>query len=235
VTVTPALLLAAHGTRLESGVAMLEALRGAVAARLPDVLVRLAFVDVLDPKPESALADIAGPVVIVPAFLASGYHVRVDLPNQIRSSGRGDVRLTAALGPDPALAGLMASRLREAGWDPSAQVVLAVAGSNDPVAQAENTTTLRQLEALLGTSARLGVIAQGAPKLDQVLAELTGPVFVAQYLLAEGVFSRKTAALAATAASACGSAPRVTAPFGTHPEVVELLVRRYWGEGVEGV
>ena len=216
----PALLIVAHGTRRAEGVAMLQELRADVARRLPGTEVGLAFVDVLGPTPEEALRGLPGRVVVVPAFLASGYHVRTDLPRQVRRSGHGDAVIAPALGPDPALAAVMAERLAEAGWDGSGQVVLAVAGTNDPSAQAENRTTLRQLEAVLGASARLGTVAQGAPRVDEVVEGCAGPVFVAQYLLADGFFSRRLAGLAAGARG-------VAAPLGTHPQVVELLVRRY--------
>ncbi|EFV13134.1 sirohydrochlorin chelatase [Segniliparus rugosus] len=216
----PALLIVAHGTRRAEGVAMLQALRAEAARRLPGTEVRLAFVDVLGPTPEEALRELPGRVVIVPAFLASGYHVRTDLPRQVRRSGREGVVIAPALGPDPALAAVLAERLRELGWDGSGQAVLAVVGTNDPAAQAENRTTLRQLEAALGTEARLGTIAQGDPRIDTVVRDLQGPVFIAQYLLADGLFSRKLAELAEGARG-------ITAPFGTHPQVAELIADRY--------
>ncbi|MGL6236708.1 MAG: sirohydrochlorin chelatase [Segniliparus sp.] len=215
-----ALLIVAHGTRRAEGVAMLQELRGEVARRLPWTEVRLAFVDVLGPTPEEALRELPGRVVIVPAFLASGYHVRTDLPRQVRRSAHQNAVIAPALGPDPVLAEVLAERLRAAGWDGSGQVVLAVAGTNDSSAQAENRTTLRQLEEELAATVRLGTIAQGAPRVDTVVEECAGPVFVAQYLLADGFFSRKLAELAAGARG-------IAAPLGTHPLVVDLLVRRY--------
>lgn len=199
---------------------MFEDLRDKVAQLLPDAQVRLAYVDVIGPTPEDALRELPGPVVIVPAFLASGYHVRIDLPEQVRRSGRSDTVTAPALGPDVALAEVMAERLTQAGWAGEGQVVLAVAGSNDPAAQAENQTTLRQLEAVLGASVLLGTIGQGSPRIAQVVPSLPGPVFIAQYLLADGLFSRKLIDLAPQAKGRAG-------PLGTHPKVVQLVVRRY--------
>jgi sirohydrochlorin ferrochelatase len=199
---------------------MFEDLRDKVAQLLPDAQVLLAYVDVIGPTPEDALRELPGHVVIVPAFLASGYHVRIDLPEQVRRSGRPDIVIAPALGPDLALAEVMAERLAQAGWAGEGQVVLAVAGSNDPAAQAENQTTLRQLEAILGTSVLLGTIGQGSPRIGQVASGLAGPVFIAQYLLADGLFSRKLVDLAPQARGRAG-------PLGTHPKVVELVVRRF--------
>lgn len=216
----PALLIVAHGTRQPEGVAMLQELRGEAARRLPGTEVGLAFVDVLGPAPHEALRQLSGSVVVVPAFLASGYHVRTDLPRQVRRSGHEDAVIAPALGPDPVLAAVLAERLREAGWDGSGDVVLAVAGTNDASAQAENRVTLGQLEAALGATVRLGTIAQGGPRVDEVVERRAGAVFVAQYLLADGFFSRKLACLAAGARG-------IAAPLGAHPQVVELLLRRY--------
>ena len=54
------------------------------------------------PTPEEVLRALpaAQPVVAVPAFLARGYHVRVDLPAYVVASGHPAVTVTAALGPD---------------------------------------------------------------------------------------------------------------------------------------
>ena len=51
------------------------------------------------------------PAVVVPAFLASGYHVRQDLPGYIEDSGRPGTIVTRALGPDPVIAAVL--RLRK--------------------------------------------------------------------------------------------------------------------------
>jgi sirohydrochlorin ferrochelatase len=73
-------LLVAHGTRNPLGVRMIGDLAGAVAGVL-DEPVRVGFVDVLGPTPAEVLSTMRDePVVVVPALLSSGIHVRVDVP-----------------------------------------------------------------------------------------------------------------------------------------------------------
>ena len=128
---TPALLAISHGTASAEGQAAIRRLVDAVAARLPDVTVRLGHVDVQQPDVAASLASIpdAEPVVIVPLLLSAGYHVRVDLRKQ--SAGRSAVTIAPALGPDPRLVDVLVARLEAAGLEDSDAVVLAVAGSSD--------------------------------------------------------------------------------------------------------
>lgn len=82
------LVLVAHGTRSRVGVETVAALSDAVGDRVG--VVRTAFVDVLGPSPAEVLRDMddqARPVVLVPAFLASGYHVHTDVPRGVIESG----------------------------------------------------------------------------------------------------------------------------------------------------
>src|SRR5690606_27899405 len=71
----PNLLLVAHGTRDPAGAVVTERV-AARAERLLGVPVRACFADVRGPTPVEALAELPGPTVAVPAFLAAGYHVR---------------------------------------------------------------------------------------------------------------------------------------------------------------
>ena len=131
------LVLAAHGTRQASGVAEVQRLAEAVRAELDGRTVAVGFVDVLGPTPAELLREVDGPAVVVPAFLASGYHVRSDVPREVAESGHDDVAVTRALGPDPLLARVGHERLREAGWRDTDTVVLAAAGSSDAQALAQ--------------------------------------------------------------------------------------------------
>ena len=93
-------LLVAHGTRKPEGVTMVGQLAERVAG-LVHRPVHVAFVDVLGPTPQEVLRALPAdrPVTVVPAFLASGYHVRVDLPAHVAASGHRAVTVTAPLGP----------------------------------------------------------------------------------------------------------------------------------------
>ena len=75
------LVLVAHGTRKQSGVAMIGDLAQRVSATLGQT-VHVSFVDVLGPTPSEVLAGTpGGPVILVPAFLSRGYHVTADIPS----------------------------------------------------------------------------------------------------------------------------------------------------------
>jgi len=182
------------------------------------VPAELAFVDVLDPPLRQVLARVPGPVTVVPAFLASGYHVRVDVPGEVTASERRDVTVTEALGPHPAVVRAAAARLREAGWRRGDAVVLAAAGSSDPRAVADVDLAARRLSAVVGRRVRVGFLAAGTPRLADLVGGLRAVgerrVAVASWLLAPGVFHR--------AALACG-ADVVADPLKSHPAVVGRL------------
>lgn len=201
---------------------MVHDLSSAVAARIGPL--RTAFVDVLGPKCPEVLADVAGPAVVVPAFLASGYHVHSDLPSQIAESGHPDVSVMRTLGPDPALAEVMHDRLREVGWRRGDAVVMAAAGSSDPRARRELQWAASLLAKRIGVGqhVQLGFVATGNPRVADVVSRLRAAgrqrVFIASYLLAPGLFHEKLAESGATA---------VAAPLGLHPGVVDLVVDRF--------
>jgi sirohydrochlorin ferrochelatase len=198
-------VLVAHGTRAPAGVAVVEALADLVRRHLPDV--RVAFADVRGPDVTTVLRDCPGPAVVVPAFLAAGYHVRTDIPAQVAASGTPAV-LTPHLGAD--LVTVARHRLAEAGWVPGQPVVLAASGSSDAGARAEVYEAARGLGAT-----RVGFVATSAPALTDVLEPGTA---VASWFLAPGLFHRR----------AVEAGARVTAaPLGAHPAVAETIIRRY--------
>jgi sirohydrochlorin ferrochelatase len=190
--------------------------------------VRTAFVDVLGPSPSEVLRDLtdaAGesvPAVVVPAFLASGYHVYQDVPREVAESGHPAAAVTPAMGPDAALARIMAVRLRAAGWRPGDAVVFAAAGSSDARARHDVRCAAAVLAERLGTSVRIGYVATGAPRVPEVIASLRDSgaerVFIASYLLADGLFQQR---LHETGADG------VAEPIGVHPAVVRLIAERY--------
>jgi len=228
------LLLVAHGTREAAGAEVARRLAGSVRRRLPGVPVRLAFVDVRPPTVAHVLPTLLRTperfempeVVVVPAFLASGYHVRHDLPAQLAAAGvAGRVRVTPALGPDPRLVAAAEHRLRARGWRPGDATVLAAAGSSDPTARAEVAAAARALGRRLGCPVRVGYLASGTPKVDELVAELrAGPggahrrVAVASWLLAPGVFQHRLYAAGADVAAA---------PLGVQRGVQDALLARY--------
>ncbi len=215
---TPELILVAHGTRNQLGLNTITEIASAVAEHIGPV--RTAFVDVLGPNPREVLADSTAPAIVVPAFLASGYHVNTDLPARVAESGHPSVTITPALGPDPVLAEIMHTRLLEVGWSPGDAVVMAAAGSSDPAARRELVHAASLLADRVG-EVHLGFVATGVPTVADIVSRLRKSgrrVFIASYLLAPGVFHTKLAG--------CG-AQAVTEPLGAHPEIVALLARRF--------
>ncbi|WP_018335176.1 sirohydrochlorin chelatase [Actinomycetospora chiangmaiensis] len=212
------LVVLAHGTNDPAGRATWGALLTRVRSLVPDVGVRLAWAGVARPQLADLLPKLdPGPVVVVPAFLASGFHVRRDVPDQLAALGRTDVRVTEPLGPDAVLVDAALSRLRDAGWR-SERVVLAAAGSTDPVAQADLRVAADLMRERVGAAVPVGYVAGGDPRLAEVVAAQDGPVALLTWLLAPGVFHRW--------ASAVGAAV-VAEPLGDHPAVASLLVDRY--------
>lgn len=237
---TPALVLVAHGTRSARGVEMIAELAEAVALELgasqtgvgaafgaasaPSApQVRTAFVDVLGPSPSEVLGTLDPvPAVVVPAFLASGYHVYQDVPREVAASAHAAVAVTHAMGPDPALAHVMHLRLRAAGWQPGDAVVFAAAGSSDARARRDVQRAATLLSDRLGTPAHLAYIATGEPKVPEVVAAVRDSgaqrVFIASYLLAHGLFHQRLHD---------AGADGVAEPIGVHPAVVALIADRY--------
>jgi sirohydrochlorin ferrochelatase len=219
------LLLVAHGTRDPAGAVVTERVAQRAAQRL-GVPVRACYADVRGPTPADALADLPGPTVAVPAFLAAGYHVRADVPEQLRATGRPDVVLADAFGPDPALIEAVAQRLATAGAGPDDAVVLAVAASSDPHARADGARAARRLGRLLRRPVTPAPIVLGnrgggvADVVSRLRAGGARRVAVASWLLAPGLFQRDL--------ERCG-ADAVGAPLAEHPAVLDVLCARYAG------
>lgn len=211
----PTLVAAAHGTKNPDGRATIEALIDVVRARRPDVPIALGFVDVIEPSLGAALAGVAGPAVIVPVLLSTGYHVSVDIPSVVGS--RPDTVVAPPLGPDARITRAMWERLVAAGGpDADAPDLVAVvgAGSSDPQARVELEVVAGQLAEC--TPAQV-VISQLTD--DDPLADLPATAWVANYLLAPGFFNSKLRELA-------GPRP-VGDPIGAHPLVAEVILDRY--------
>ncbi|MDB5909157.1 MAG: cobalamin biosynthesis protein CbiX [Massilia sp.] len=110
-----ALVLFAHGARAASWVAPFERLRRLTAARLPEVTVSLAFLELMEPRLPAEVARLAAAgvdkVTVVPVFLGQGGHLLRDLPllvEQLRLDHPGlAVKVAGAVGEDPAVLAAM--------------------------------------------------------------------------------------------------------------------------------
>ncbi len=194
-------------------------------SRLLDRTVHVAFVDVLGPTPSEVLSSGAvahQPTTVVPAFLSRGYHVRTDLPAHVAASGHPRVTVTPALGPSHQIARLVGEQLLKAGWRPGDSVILAAAGTSDPVARTDLHTTATLVSALTGSRVELAFAATGNPTVAEAVANARRrsgrPVAVASYLLADGIFAHQLRN---------SGADVVADPLGTHPRLARLIANRF--------
>jgi sirohydrochlorin cobaltochelatase len=110
-----ALVLFAHGARAASWAAPFERLRDLTAARLPQVPVSLAFLELMEPRLPAEVARLVaqgvGEITVVPVFLGQGGHLLRDLPllvAQLKIDHPGvDVKVVGAVGEDPAVLNAM--------------------------------------------------------------------------------------------------------------------------------
>jgi sirohydrochlorin ferrochelatase len=213
------LVLVAHGTRSTHGLDTIARLADLVRRRVGST--RVSFVDVLGPTPSEVLAETPQPALVIPAFLAAGYHVRTDIPEHIAASGHPDVIVCDNLGPDPLLAEVMFDRLRAAGWRRGDAVVMAAAGSSDPLALADVEQSGRYLADLIGDEVPVAYVTTATPRVPQVVETVRntrgGRVFIASYLLASGFFHSRLSGFGANG---------VAAPLGADPRIAELIVNR---------
>ncbi|NIL75409.1 MULTISPECIES: sirohydrochlorin chelatase [Rhodococcus] len=216
----PTLVLVAHGTRNPRGVEMVAELADAVGREVGET--RVAFVDVLGPSPSEVLRGLTAPAVVVPAFLASGYHVHTDVPREVADSEHSRVTVTRALGPDPVFAQVMLERLRAVGWNDGDAIVFAAAGSSDQRALRDHRRAAAMLADLAQVPVRIGYVATAQPAVPDVVAELRRDghrrVFVASYLLARGLFHSRLVD---------AGSDGVADPLGVHAGIVDLVVDRF--------
>lgn len=104
-------VLFAHGSRDPEWVRPFERIRKAVAGRLPDAVVDLAYLELMRPTLPEAVAALAAAgarsIRIVPLFLGQGGHVKEDLPrlvSELEAAHRDlELALEAPIGEQPAV------------------------------------------------------------------------------------------------------------------------------------
>ena len=114
----PAIVLVDHGSRRDEANRSLERVADWVREHAPERPVHVAHMELAPPSVADAVAacvaDGAREIVVVPYFLAPGSHSTGDIPELVREAAVAhpglSVRVTAPLGPDPALAGLVLQR-----------------------------------------------------------------------------------------------------------------------------
>jgi sirohydrochlorin ferrochelatase len=235
---TPALgaadvILVGHGSRDPDAGAVLRQLRDAVAARLAPLRVVLAWIELDTPL----LTDLIGPAeetgqlaaqpapVVIPLLLSRGTHAARDLP---RSA-------TPPLGPDPMLTRMLLDRLREAGIAKGRPLVLAAAGSADPLGTFDVSRQAEMLENIWGAPVRPGFVTS-EPSLD---AAASLAVSAARVRRGHSLPAAHSSPAVVSYFLAPGRLPSSARPdtdhLGSHPELVELVLMRYRAAAPDGV
>jgi len=245
------LVAVAHGSRDPRAAATVSELLAVVRYRamawgLGGLDVKAAFLDHCAPSLPQALSAVGGDgaCVVVPLLLTAAYHSKADIPAKIAAASAAtplDVSCAGPLGPHPLLLAALERRLREAcvaAGDAVARartgVVLAAAGSSDPVANATIAELAAHWARERGWRAVLPAYASAAgPRpADCVRALRDGGaerVVVATYLLAPGYFADKIG----DAAHGAG-ADAVSAALGDAPEVADVVLDRYLAADLAG-
>jgi sirohydrochlorin ferrochelatase len=220
----PTLLAVAHGTADPDGLAEVRRLVNVVRTRRPELPVQLCWLERAAPLLPEALASLAGPVVVVPLLLSTGYHVKTDIA--VAVAGRPRTAVARQLGPDRRITQVVYERLA-AGREPEqADVVLFSAGSSDPEAFEQLVAVAEQLEGMIRqaeNSDRTRVYPSYLSTEDGWATDLPEDPDVANYLLAPGRFNDLLRRQAATGLNARS----VAHPIGAHPLVARVICDRY--------
>lgn len=115
-----ALLVIDHGSKKTEANQMLEALLIELKAKRPDLIIKIAHMELADPDIEAGInaciSEGATHITIQPFMLSMGRHVTEDVPHLVKEALKGhkDVTFTisGSLGPDPLLTELV---LKKAG------------------------------------------------------------------------------------------------------------------------
>jgi sirohydrochlorin ferrochelatase len=233
-TEAPLLLLASHGSRdpvaQRAVLDLVAAATRELAEVSPTTSVVGGFIDVQQPDVPQCLAaaEPGRDAVIVPLLISAGYHVRFDLANAVAGAKPRRVAVTAALGPDTRLTGILADRLAECGLAADDRVILAAAGSSDANAVADCHTAGEHLARVLNRPVTVAFIAAAQPSLPDAVATARSEhpgarVVVASYLLAPGTF----AAMARRAGADVVSAALLAEGEKPPAALVDVVVDRY--------
>lgn len=217
----PALVALGHGSRDPRAAETTERLLDVVRSLLPTARVVAAYLDHASPSLPDAVAELSGPVVVVPLLLARGYHVGSDVPaavEQVRATG-AEVRLADPVGPDDSVVDALVDRAATVVSGDTGRVLLVATGSARQSANDEVAEVASRLGDRLGVPTRAAFVSAGEPRLPDALAGAAGTVVV-PYLLVPGRILDEVVRV-------CGDMVAVAPVLGAHPAVAELVARRY--------
>ena len=248
------LILAAHGSRDPEGVAACRAVAERVRGLLPGTRMALGFVELAEPSVAEAVAEavegreVTGEVdaVLVPLMLATGEHVREDIPRAI-DEGRGEarVRYAASLLSSPLLMSAMRHRIEEALGDWRAKDTACVFVGRGSLVTESNAERYRLARTLMEESGlgsiHLGFIQVSRPSVPEALntamASGARQIIVAPHFLFPGKLRTwNLDQVRAWAEQHPEVEVRVAEVIGDCDELARLIVDRYAEElGLEGL
>jgi sirohydrochlorin ferrochelatase len=234
MTMTPsnaAVILLAHGER---GGAFSNAVLLGHAERIAAGLTRhhvgagvLSGEPTLEAAMTAAAGATAGPLIIYPFFMASGFFVNVRIPERIGALGLADrCRILAPLSAAERLPALIrdaaAEQATRLGLDPRASRLLLVGhGSKGSRASAEATTMVAAcLREIAGFRLIQTAFLEEAPFLDEAVASVTMPTVVVGFFNGDGLHARDDVP---AALASYGAPITYTGAVGAMPGVSEII------------
>jgi len=240
----PALVALAHGSRDPRSAATIRALVDEVRSMRPDLRIEPAFLELSKPSFGTVVDKLvrAGydEIVVVPLLLTQAYHAKVDVPSSISEAAAKhaglQIRATSVLGLETVFLDVLDRRLRSALREARVReldaLVLAAAGSSDPLAN----QAVARLARTWATRHKLPTVAAYAsaapPATGEAVrafrAEGRRHIAVGSLFLAPGTLPDRAAELALEA-----GAVAVSDPLGADPEVARTVLARYAVGAVE--
>ena len=116
------ILLVAHGSKAKATEQAFDKILGMVRAKLPELVIEAAYMQLSDKTLDLAVADLAErgatAIRIVPFFLFTGMHIQKDIPEMIEEFAQQyphiEFSLANTLGTDERLADILVDRIKEA-------------------------------------------------------------------------------------------------------------------------
>jgi sirohydrochlorin ferrochelatase len=168
--------LLAHGSRHPRGVASIEHLRDAVAAR-SGAPVHAAYLDLNQPDLTAVAHRIVaggqGRAIVVPLLFTPAFHARTDAPATLaaaRAATGLDLQSADILGTPDALIPILLRAAREAGIGDTGRLLLASVGSSRPDANASVADLARRLTTVRGAPVT-AAFATCEPRAADLVAE----------------------------------------------------------------
>ncbi|MFN2540360.1 MAG: sirohydrochlorin chelatase [Mycobacteriales bacterium] len=224
--VGPVLLGVAHGSRDAASQQVVVELLAQAGGRLGTRAVP-AYIDNASPSIARAVADLVAEgvddIAVLPLLLTAAGHSKTDLAASVQRARLEHpglrIRYGRPFGAHPAVVEVLEQRLVEAGAS-GLPVLLVAGGSLDPDGNATVAATARLLwEGRAHPSVDYAFVSATGPSVPEMLARLNGPVAVSLLFLGPGYLPGRAMELA--------GGHLVTAPLGSAPQLVDLIVERY--------